>query len=85
MEFSFEIPIIATNVGDFEETIEEGKSGYLVEKNNPLALADTIMEAFNNIELRLNMKNYIKELNKNKYSWDEIARKTIEIYKMVKS
>ncbi|MCZ6702330.1 MAG: glycosyltransferase family 4 protein [Ignavibacteria bacterium] len=84
LAYSFEIPIIATNVGDFSETIEEGKSGYLVEKNDPNALADTIIEAFNNDELKLNMKNYINELNKNKYSWDNIARKTIEVYKEVK-
>jgi len=83
LAYSFEIPIIATNVGDFSETIEEGKSGYLVEKNDPNALADTIIEAFNNDELKLNMKNYINELNKNKYSWDNIARKTIEVYKKV--
>lgn len=85
MAYSFEIPIIATNVGDFAEVIEEGKSGYLVEKNDPDALADAIIEAFKNTEMKLNMKNYIKELNKNKYSWDESARKTIEIYKKVKS
>jgi len=80
LAYSFEIPIIATSVGDFPETIEEGKSGYLVEKNNPKVLADTIIKAFAKIELKVNMKNYIKELNKNKYSWDESARKTIKIY-----
>ena len=84
MAYSFEVPIIATNVGDFSEVIEEGKSGYLVEKKNPVALADAILKAFNNTEVKLNMKKYIRELNKNKYSWDESARKTIEIYKKVK-
>jgi len=80
MAYSFEIPIIATSVGDFPETIEEGKSGFLVQKNNPEALADTIIKAFNDNELKSNMKKYIKELNRNKYSWDESARKTINIY-----
>ncbi|MGD8306654.1 MAG: glycosyltransferase [Ignavibacteria bacterium] len=81
MAYSFEAPVIASNVGDFPETIDEGKSGYLVEKNNPEALAEAIIDAFKNSDTRQNMKNYIKELNKNKYSWDESARKTIETYK----
>lgn len=85
MAYSFETPIIATNVGDFSETIEEGKSGYLVEKNNPGALADAIIKAFKNPEIKLNMQNYIKELNKSKYSWEESARKTSEIYNTLKS
>ena len=84
MAYSFEIPIIATNVGDFSEVIEDGKSGYLVEKNDPEALADAIIQAFNNTDMKLNMKNYIRELNKNKYSWSESARKTIEIYNKIK-
>ena len=85
LAYSFDIPIIATKVGDFEEAIEEGKSGYLVRKNDSAALADAIISAFNNIGLKFQMKNYIKELNKNKYSWDKIAQKTIEIYRKVTS
>lgn len=85
LAYSFEVPIIATNVGDFPEVVEEGKSGYLVEKNNPNALASTIIEAFNNIGLKLKMKNYIRELNRNKYSWDNIARETIKVYEKVKN
>lgn len=83
LAYSFEVPIIATKVGDFPEVIEQGKSGYLVEKNNSKALAITIIDAFNNIELKSKMKKYIKELNRDKYSWDSVALKTIKVYEQI--
>jgi glycosyltransferase involved in cell wall biosynthesis len=81
LAYSFAKPIIATKVGDFPETIEEGKSGYLVEKNNSDALAKCILNAFNNRNKISQMGKFANELSVTKYSWKDIAKKTIALYK----
>lgn len=80
LAYSFGRPLIATNVGDFSEIIENGKSGYLLKENNAECLSETILEAFsNNVKLEA-MGNYARNLSETKYSWLEIAKKTSEIY-----
>lgn len=80
LAYSFAKPIIATRVGDFEEAIEEGKSGYLVEPGSPVMLAETIINAFTDKDKLINMGIYAGELNYTKYSWDKIAEQTLKIY-----
>ena len=81
LAYSFSKPIIATKVGDFPETVEEGKSGYLVEENNPDALAKCILKAFSDKNKIKQMGKYAKELSITKYSWNDIAKKTLAAYK----
>ena len=78
--YSFGKPLIATNVGDFSEIIEQDKSGYIVEKNNAENLAQTISDAFSDKQHLENMGNFAKQLSNTKYSWDDIANKTIALY-----
>ncbi len=80
LAYSFAKPVIATNVGDFSETIEEGKSGYLVEKNNIDALTKIIINAFNNKGKIIQMGKYANELSSTKYSWIIIAKNTLSLY-----
>ena len=80
LAYSFARPILATNVGDFSEIIEEKKSGFLVEKDNYKKLADAINNAFADKNILVQMGFYAKELNRTKYSWDEIGKRTMDIY-----
>jgi glycosyltransferase involved in cell wall biosynthesis len=80
LAYSFAKPIIATRVGDFEEAIEEGKSGYLVAPDNAKMLAETIIKAFADKESLIRMGKYAGELNYTKYSWAIIAGQTLNIY-----
>ena len=66
-------PIIATNVGGIPELIIDGKSGFLVEKNNPM---DFVSKA----ELILNDEKKAKSMGiegynlvKNNFNWEKIA------------
>jgi glycosyltransferase involved in cell wall biosynthesis len=44
LAYSFCKPVIVTNVGDFPETVEDGKSGYIIEYNKE-ELSDAIHES----------------------------------------
>ncbi len=46
LAYSFGKPVIATKVGDFEESIDEGKSGYILTNNNAECLAESIEKIF---------------------------------------
>lgn len=80
LAYSFNKPIIATRVGDFEEIIENGKCGILLEKNDAQTLAYNIGNIFSDNITLTNMSEYIKKIVKPKYSWNIAAKKTIEIY-----
>jgi glycosyltransferase involved in cell wall biosynthesis len=80
LAYSFGRPLIATNVGDFSEVIEDGRSGYLLPENSAQCLSETIMGAFANGSRLQNMGKYARKLSESKYSWLEIARKTKDLY-----
>ncbi len=64
--------MISTNVGGLPEVIDDGKTGFLVEKENPEQLADAILKYFNEnkeTEFVDNIKNEAA-----KYSWTELLK-----------
>jgi len=74
-------PVISTNVGGMPELISDGVNGLLVEPADPSKLAEAI------IRLNDDKKLYDKLVRKSlataeRYSWDYIAGKTEEIYKL---
>lgn len=81
--YSFNKPIIATNVGDFAEFIIENKTGYLVNSQKPEDLADKIIYAFKNQNFIEEMGRCISELNKTNFSWAESAKKTKYLYESI--
>lgn len=84
--YSFGRPVIATNVGDFEETIEEGKSGFVLSYNNPENLSEKIIQAFSD-KLKLEeMGKYARHLSETKYTWQNSAELLKPIYEeMIKN
>ncbi|MBE7548660.1 MAG: glycosyltransferase family 4 protein [Planctomycetia bacterium] len=77
------IPVIATRVGGLPEMIEEGRNGFLVPPKDEKAIADAICKLLSNPPLLEKMKedsvNYAKEA----FSWNNIVKKTIEVYEKV--
>ncbi len=76
---NFCVPVIAANVGGISEVIEDGKTGYVVEKENPEKLAQAIIRFYNEDkekEFSLNM-NSLKE----KYSWQNFVKGMFELIK----
>lgn len=74
---NFDKPMISTNVGGLPEVIEDGKTGYLVEKENPEQLAELILRYYNEnkeVEFVDNIKN-----EADKYSWEEFVKGMMEL------
>ena len=44
--YGFKKPVVVTNVGGLPELVEDGKTGFIVEPHNPLALAEGIKKYF---------------------------------------
>jgi glycosyltransferase involved in cell wall biosynthesis len=45
LSYNFNVPILATRVGHFPETIQEGKNGYMVRENTVTEMAATMMRS----------------------------------------
>ena len=81
--YAFNKPVVASAVGGIPEIIEDNVTGRLVPPGNPQALADAIVNLFSNPEKRKQMKiNIKKRFSQGKFSWDYIAKRTIEVYRM---
>ena len=69
LSYNFKLPILATKVGHFPETVKDGFNGYLAEDRDIKSMAE-VMEKF--IESPLPAKN-VEEISKD-LSWDNYAK-----------
>lgn len=83
LAYTFGKPVIGTPVGDFAEVIDHGKSGYILENHDADCLAEGIRTAFCDEAYLEQMGHFAQELNKTKYSWIHIARRTKLYYEKV--
>lgn len=81
LAYTFGRPIIATNVGDFKEIIEEGKSGFVLSSNNHENLSEKIILAFSDKPKLEEMGKYARNCFASKYSWKDSAESLIPVYK----
>ena len=72
---SFQLPIIASNVGGIPEQIRNGVEGFLVPPGDPDALALALQELIDNPDLRISMgKSGLKRLNELP-TWDDVCER----------
>ena len=81
LAYAFGRPIIATNVGDFEEIIEEGKSGFVLSSNTHENLSEKIIQAFSDKPKLEEMGKYVRNFHATKYTWKNSAESLIPVYK----
>ncbi|MCL2718589.1 MAG: glycosyltransferase [Lachnospiraceae bacterium] len=69
--YGFEKPVIVTNVGGLPDVVKNGKTGYIVEPNNPKLLADAILRYFDEGKPD-DFRENIKIIN-DEFSWERMA------------
>jgi glycosyltransferase involved in cell wall biosynthesis len=78
---NFRKPVIATNVGGLGEVISDNHTGFIVEKENPKALAQAIKKFYTEDKENEFVRNIEKEVDK--YSWGKFVNGMKEMMKDV--
>ncbi len=77
LAFHYELPMLVTDVGGLSEIVEHGKVGYVVKPNDPVAVADGIVDFYEN-----NRKIAFVEgvqMDKVQYDWANMVKGMKEI------
>lgn len=69
LAYNFHMPVLATNVGHFPETVTPGFNGYLAESENIDSMAEQVMKFLDAPIDRANVKEAAKEM-----SWENYAK-----------
>jgi len=77
---TFKKPAIVTDVGNFAEIVEHGRTGLVIPPRDANALAEAIIKLLADDKLRQQMGNNAYNLVKERFSWDGIAKRTLEVY-----
>lgn len=81
--YSFGRPVIVSDVGDFKESVEEGKSGFVLSSNSAENLSEKVIQAFSDKQNLEKMGKYARNLSETKYSWENSATLMKPIYEIM--
>nr|WP_293095543.1 glycosyltransferase family 4 protein [Okeania sp. SIO2F4] len=73
-------PVVATRSGAVVETVQDGKTGFLVDKNNAPALAEAILKLLENDEIRESMGRAGRKRAFEYFTWEQAADQTLQLY-----
>jgi mannosylfructose-phosphate synthase len=73
-------PVIASNLGGIKENFTSGKDGVLVDPSNKQELSQAICTLLENKELAEKIGNAGHQTVINKFSWEAIAKRTLDFY-----
>ena len=73
-------PVVTTDAGGLGESVDEGKSGYVVPPRDAAALAHALVKVLEPPQRAAEMGAYARELAETRYSWAGIATRTGELY-----
>lgn len=73
-------PVVVSNVGGLPEVVEDGKTGFAVEKKNAAAAAEKLEKLVLDADLRERMGSAGRERVLKLYDWNENVTQMMEIY-----
>jgi glycosyltransferase involved in cell wall biosynthesis len=76
-------PVVATPSGAVAETVRDGETGYLVNKNDPVALADRILCLLRDEELMERMGRAGRRRASENFTWDRVADRMFTRYQLL--
>lgn len=76
-----ETPVICSRVGGMPEIVSDGKSGFLVNPNDPLAIRDKIEYFVNNPKEAKKMGRFGKKIVLENFTWDAVAKRCLNAYR----
>ncbi|NAW98851.1 MULTISPECIES: glycosyltransferase [unclassified Vibrio] len=74
------LPVVVSDVSGFKEVVVDGKTGLIVERDNPEAAAQAICRLVVNERLREKMGKLGRQHVLENYSWDVSLDKMIDVY-----
>lgn len=78
------IPVVVTNVGNFDQIVKNGSNGYVVESNNPKQLELGVLRMIkNNKKAQMGIRGY--QMVKRGYTWEKSVAKLAKVYKEIQS
>jgi glycosyltransferase involved in cell wall biosynthesis len=86
LAYGFARPVVAYPVGGLAEAVVEGETGWISERPDPEALADTLREVVAAGRAECARRGAAGErLGRERYAWDAIARATAAVYEAASS
>jgi len=80
LAYAFKKPVVATDVGSIPEVVDNGRTGYIVPPRDSRELAEAIIKLLKDRDMREKMGENAYSKTKRELSWEDIARKTKEVY-----
>jgi glycosyltransferase involved in cell wall biosynthesis len=74
------VPVVATRSGAIPETVKDKQTGFLVSKNDPRALAESILKLLHDDHLRTQMGRVARSWVHENFTWDRVADRMYKCY-----
>jgi glycosyltransferase involved in cell wall biosynthesis len=71
------VPVVVTRSGAIPEVVRDQQTGFLVSKNDPRALAESILKLVHDDELREKMGRAARSWVHENFTWDKVAERCI--------
>ncbi len=78
---SCQVPSITSNIGGLLEVNLDNETGIVIDYNDPIKLADSILLLYEKKELRLKLGRQARERVLKKFNWDQSVIKMIKAYR----
>jgi glycosyltransferase involved in cell wall biosynthesis len=77
------LPVVATDVGGVQESVVDGKTGYVIPTGDAVRLRDCLCRLISSSELRVRMGNAGRARYEEKFTFDRLVEQTTKVYESV--